>query len=236
MPKYGKTKICKARLSTKNKKRCGEQFLTKPGPKQKFCSEKCRTANHRILRAEERKKEQRLKDKIERIENRSITSSDFIKSSLKKIISYGKEIEIIDNRKRPNIPKKELKKLSVMQKIDLEQLQKEYDKKEVVYKTRKVELNRFIKTEIERIISLLNMITNNHRAGDEKEKDIVNKKALRIAKSIIKNQRNNELISKVKSFIKTKEPLYFITDSMRDSLEKAKITVREFSKIKLDVD
>ena len=126
MPKYGKVKICKARVSTKHKERCKNSFTTKPGTTQKFCSEKCRKRNFRIVNSDKAKKAKRLKIKIEKTENKLQSTRNRIKQFLKEISEHEKEIFDFENEKKPKAKSKEKYKMSFEQRRLLEKLPVSY--------------------------------------------------------------------------------------------------------------
>lgn len=200
MPKYGKVKICKARRSTKNKTRCGTHFVTKPGPHQKFCSEKCRVSNYRVLRSEELKKAKRLKEKISNTEKKSKSTSDLIKRLLSEITNHEKEIADFKNEERPKVKSKEWTKMTFQQRRLLEEIQSEYDRKKILFKRREPVLKNLIESKIKGIINALNIIKDDRRMVTDNDKEVAKNKAIKIARDIKLNYTNRKLLQQINSF------------------------------------
>jgi len=156
-----RTRTCKARLSIKNKKKCGNKFpVTKKT--RKFCCSKCAKRDSEIrLREKEKKEEkQRLidKNKLEK----SITLRGKVNKLIEDVGRHYGEVNYYQNIKKPKIKKG----MNYEQKWLIEEKQREYETTKQLFKANLPAYESAINNNLQKMLRLVRKAYN--EATDKK--------------------------------------------------------------------
>lgn len=191
-----RTKTCKARISSHNKKKCGKKFTTKK-KNRKHCSEQCRKRNSEILLREKQIKIKREIVKEEKVEKYSLSLMGKIKKLISEIEDIESEINYYQNLKKPKIKKS----MDYSQKIDVENLIKEYDYKMEQFKMNEDFYEKEKINKIGKIVRILRVAYN-----DVKEKTPVQNVIISIKKEINALFPNTKIVDRFNSLAKDMLP------------------------------
>ena len=156
-----RVKTCKARISSKNKKKCGNKFSTKK-KNRKHCSEQCRKRNSEILLREKQIKVQRVKQVEENKEKYSVTVLGRIKKLVNEISDIESEVVYYKTLSKPKVKKG----MDYNQKFQIEELLKDYN-----YKMQQFKMNEkyYEEMKIKKVGQVVRILRSEHHNAKEKK-------------------------------------------------------------------